>query len=516
MYFCSLLCYYICVMMKNKRKFRLHPIENFLQKSRFEFTRDDLIKYAVENDIEMLNFRYAAEDGRLKTLNFVIHDIDYLESILTTGERVDGSSLFPFIEAGSSDLYTIPRYNTAYINPFEDVPTMEMFCSFYNNEGQPLASSPEYILKKAHAALKKDFGFTFKALYELEYYIIADKEHNLSFHATDQKGYHESFPFTKFEFIRTEAMRMIASCGGRIKYGHSEVGNFTDDKNYYEQQEIEFLPVDAEDAVEQAILAKWILRRLCNAYDLNISFAPKITVGKAGSGLHCHMKLEKDDQNMMEENGKLSDTAKQLIVGVLDVADALTAFGNTVPTSYLRLVPHQEAPTNICWGDRNRSVLVRVPLGWQGSLGMINDANPQDESPAKQYTDKQTVEIRSGDGSADLYLYMAALIVATRHGLQMQNALEMANKLYVNVNIFKDENKELLNSLNALPDSCYASAEALKAKRALFEVDGIFPPGLIDSQIKKLQSYEDKNLSEELYGKNDQIALYVEKYLHTM
>ena len=29
-------------------------------------------------------------------------------------------------------------------------------------------------------------------------------------------------------------------------------------------------------------------------------------------------------------------------------------------------MPHQEAPTAICWGDRNRSVLVRVPLGWLG------------------------------------------------------------------------------------------------------------------------------------------------------
>ena len=32
------------------------------------------------------------------------------------------------------------------------------------------------------------------------------------------------------------------------------------------------------------------------------------------------------------------------------------AGGDANPTSYLRLVPHQEAPTNVCWGDRNRSV----------------------------------------------------------------------------------------------------------------------------------------------------------------
>ncbi len=53
---------------------------------------------------------YPAGDGRLKTLNFVINNQAYLEAILTCGERVDGSSLFSFIEAGSSDLYVIPRF----------------------------------------------------------------------------------------------------------------------------------------------------------------------------------------------------------------------------------------------------------------------------------------------------------------------------------------------------------------------------------------------------------------------
>jgi thioredoxin reductase (NADPH) len=121
-------------------------------------------------------------------------------------------------------------------------------------------------------------------------------------------------------------------------------------------------------------IAKWILRKLASDYEVNLSFAPKITVGKAGSGLHIHMMLEKDGKNMMVENGKLSDAARKMIAGILDLSDALTAFGNTIPTSYLRLVPHQEAPTNICWGDRNRSVLERVPLGWIGSNKMIYDA----------------------------------------------------------------------------------------------------------------------------------------------
>jgi glutamine synthetase len=332
----------------------------------------------------------------------------------------------------------------------------------------------------------------------------------------DQKGYHASDPFANFEFVRKEAMRLIASCGGKIKYGHSEVGNFTDEKYYYEQQEIEFLPCEAESAVDQMVIAKWILRKLCNDYEINVSFAPKITVGKAGSGLHIHMMLDKDGKNKMVKDDKLSPDARKMIAGILDMADALTAFGNTIPTSYLRLVPHQEAPTNICWGDRNRSVLVRVPLGWTGDVKMIYDANPQDKTQMDFGQSKQTVEIRSGDGSADVYLYMAALIVSAKHGLTMPNALELAEELYVSVNIFADENKAKLATLKGLPASCYESAIALETKREMFEKDGIFPKGLIDSVAAKLKAYNDEKMSEELYGKHDEIYKLVMKFLHCM
>lgn len=88
-----------------------------LQKPASEFTKADIISYIKENDIRMVNFMYPAADGRLKTLNFVINDAAYLDAILTCGERVDGSSLFSFIEAGSSDLYVVPRFSTAFIDP---------------------------------------------------------------------------------------------------------------------------------------------------------------------------------------------------------------------------------------------------------------------------------------------------------------------------------------------------------------------------------------------------------------
>jgi glutamine synthetase len=489
-----------------------NPLVQYLNKPASEFTKADLIRYIEDNNIEMLNFRYVGGDGRLKTLNFVINSLQHLDQILTAGERVDGSSLFKDIGAASSDLYVIPRFRTAFLNPFAETPTIDILCSFYTKDGLPYENSPEYILRKAHKALKEQTGYSFETMGELEYYIISPKTG--LFTTEDQRGYHESTPFVKGAKLRRLAMLYIAQSGGLIKYGHSEVGNFSVGDLDYEQSEIEFLPTTLEEAADQLLIAKWILRNVAYRHGLSITFAPKITIGKAGSGLHVHTRIMKNGASVMVEDGRLSDIAKRAIAGYLDLAPSLTAFGNTNPTSYFRLVPHQEAPTNICWGDRNRSVLVRVPLGWQGKADMVKDVNPLEPDTEFDFSQKQTVEYRASDGSADIYLLMAGLTVAARHGLQMQDALEYAQRNYVDVNIFDDEHKERINGLKHLPASCWDSAEKLREQVNIFTQYGVFPQSLIEGIIKKLQSYNDQHLREEIANNPTAILNLVEKYYH--
>jgi len=282
----------------------------------------------------------------------------------------------------------------------------------------------------------------------------------------------------------------------------------------YEQNEIEFLPVRAEDAADQLMIAKWIIRNLAYKNGYDITFAPKITTGKAGSGLHIHMRIMKDGQNQMLHNGVLSDIARKAIAGMMVAAPSITAFGNTNPTSYFRLVPHQEAPTNICWGDRNRSVLVRVPLGWAAKTDMCMTANPLESQSNYDTTQKQTVEMRSPDGSADLYQLLAGLAVACRHGFEIENALELAEKTYVNVNIHQKENEDKLKVLAQLPDSCVASADCLEQQRAIFEQYNVFSSAMIDGIIRKLRNYEDKTLRADLDGKPQEMLDLVHKYFH--
>ncbi|MCK5689211.1 glutamine synthetase, partial [Myxococcota bacterium] len=362
----------------------MNQIAKFLDKSPSDFTRADLIRVVTEKDIKMLNFRYVGGDGKLKTLNFVINSLSHLNELLSTGERVDGSSLFRHIPTAESDLYVVPRYRTAFINPFADEPTLDILCSFYDRNGEPLKSAPEEITRQAQRVLKEKTGLELQALGELEFYLFSEVDP--IYGITPQRGYHESHPFSKWETIRLEAMKHISDMGGQVKYGHAEVGNIIHAGQEMVQHEIEFLPASIEEAADQLVVAKWIIREVAYRHDLTVSFAPKIIVGHAGSGLHIHSRLHKNGEDPMVQDGALSENAKKLISGFIELAPSLTAFGNTVPTSFLRLVPHQEAPTTVCWGDRNRSALVRVPLGWLKAGNMVQQANPQEPSETPEYS----------------------------------------------------------------------------------------------------------------------------------
>jgi len=216
----------------------------------------------------------------------------------------------------------------------------------------------------------------------------------------------------------------------------------------------------------------------------------------------------------MVHNGSLSNVAKKAIAGILDLASSITAFGNLNPMSYFRLVPHQEAPTNLCWGDRNRSVLVRVPLGWTGKLDMALDANPKQKIFESKPIQRQTVELRSPDGSADVYTLMASLAVAARHGLEMENSLEYAERTYVDVDIFNEKNKKRLQELQHLPSSCWESALALEKQKKIFFEYGIFSKGMIDGIIAYHKSYKDQNLRAELKDKPEELLRLVTRYFH--
>ena len=96
----------------------------------------------------------------------------------------------------------------------------------------------------------------------------------------------------------------------------------------------------------------------------------------------------------------------------------------------------------------------------------------------------------------------------------MENALEVAEKTYVNVNIHQKENADRLKDLAQLPDSCEASADCLERQRAVFEEHNVFSPAMIDGIIKKLRAYGDKTLRSDIADNQEAMLELVRRYFH--
>lgn len=464
-----------------------------------ELQRSDLLNYIKEANIRRITFHYTALDGKLKELIIPINSMDYAERVLAAGERVDGSSLFKkMVPAGGSDLYVVPVYASAFISPF-DPQSMNFICRYLDRNEQLAEFAPANILANAALKIRDDFGLELWGLGELEFYIIGEPTYP-AFPMERQVGYHSSSPYSNFNQELKEMVDAVAGITGRVKYAHSEVGaiHSIDSKNtlingkYAEQYEIEFLPAPIEWAADYLSIAKWVVRNVAAKYGHLVTFIPKLKDGDAGTGLHFHLELLANENNIMtNEDGSLSDTAKLMIGGLCEFAPSLTAIGNMVASSYLRLVPNQESPTSIFWSDLNRSAMVRVPLGWKKGEDMASIVNHNLKDRYISPFKRQTVELRTADGSAQIHLLLAGIAQAIHTALSApEKYLTVAAKHYLK----KGENKSV--DFPRLPGSCVHSARIFEKEQLKYQ--SIFPEYVIKWIIQTLRSEDDEFLQKEL------------------
>jgi len=481
-----------------------NPLSLLLDKGRDDFTRADMLKAVQEKGIERFTFHYTALDGHLKELRLPFADLKQAERILAAGERVDGSNLLRgLVDPSISDLYVVPSYRTAFLNPFEER-SLDFVCRFLDRQGNLAKLPPDNILANAHQRFQDKTGMALHALAELEFYLVSEGG-PAYFTRSAQSGYHAASPFVKGGDIVNEMVRHIQQLTGAVKYAHAEVGYIDSVRSdrpmltgrRAEQHEIEFATRPIEEMGDYIALAKWVIRNVAHRHGMLATFVPKLEEGVAGNGFHVHLELLRNGANVMTRpDGALSEDAMKLIGGVVRYAATLSAFGNTEAAAFLRLVPNQEAPTRICWGHANRSVLIRVPLGWSEESHLAKIVNPNDGVAFRDERGRQTVEFRSPDGSALFHLLFAGLVTAAEHGLSEPGMLELAKETEVEGNIFASP--ELLQRLEPLPGSCVACARLLDERRAMFESSGVFPPSVIDYMVKLLRKEDDEHLNASL------------------
>jgi glutamine synthetase len=119
-----------------------------------------------------------------------------------------------------------------------------------------------------------------------------------------------------------------------------------------------------------------------------------------GSGLHLHLScLGRDGRNAFADpaaSDGLSETARRFAAGVLAHLPALTAVLCPTVNAYRRFVRESLAPTHVNWGVDNKLAALRVPA---------------------EAGEATRLELRSADGTANIHLAVAGMIVAGADGL---------------------------------------------------------------------------------------------------
>ncbi len=447
-------------------------LERRIGSPRESWSVSDLVGFCRRHDVRLLSLLHVGGDGRLKTLDFVVRSESHLARVLDGGERADGSSLFGAhgIEPRASDVVLVPRLETAFLDPFASSATLAVLCGHATRDGEPLAVSPDTIVRRADARLAKS-GVRLWALGEIEYF-LGRRFESSDARGRSERGYHASAPDVFGEPLRRRALLCLADLGIPVKYGHSEVGGIEPDESdrlLWEQHEIELDLLPCPRAADAVILARWVLGRLADREGFRLSTAPVVRASHAGNGLHLHLAPREGGVDL--ESGAwdegLSTPGRWLLGGLLETGGGLMAFGNRHERSFERLTAGRETPKRLTWGTYDRVALVRLPA-------VPRAADGERVAPA-------TIEYRLPDGSAHPHLVLAGVMQAMRDAKGRDDLDERIRGARAGAD---DEN----GRARLLPRSFPEVAQALSRIRPILEAGGVFPPALIDAVLAPLLS----------------------------
>ena len=164
------------------------------------------------------------------------------------------------------------------------------------------------------------------------------------------------------------------------------------------QYEVNLWHGEALRAADRTFLFKTAIKDIVARTGKLATFLGKPWSDEGGSGFHLHFSVvDSSGSNLMSEpDGQLTSAANRLIAGILAHAPALAALTNPTVNAYKRLGPDTLAPYRANWGHDNRSSMVRVP--------------PERGAGTR-------LEVRIGDGAANPYLMIAAVLAAGLDGL---------------------------------------------------------------------------------------------------
>jgi glutamine synthetase len=448
--------------------------------------------FIKEHNIRMVDLKFSDLAGRWH--HVTISAVEFTQQLLTNGVGFDGSSV-GLKSVKSGDMALIPDLSTGVIDPFWDIPTISFISNTVEADTKVnFQDDPREVARKAETILSQS-GIATHSLWgpEFEFYILnriayENRSHTASYVMEASEGiwnsntpgyrdcipshggYHAIAPQDHHFQTRAKMVATLEDMRIPIKYHHHEVGAPG-------QCEIETPMLPLLFAADASMMIKYVTKMIAVQQGQRVTYLPKPFFGEAGSGMHFHIQLFKNNTNLFYDSkaeNLLSQTALFFIGGLLTHSPAVLAFTNPSTNSYRRLVPGYEAPVNCFFSSGNRSAAIRVP---------------------KYATepDKVRFEFRPPDATSNPYLALAAMLMAGLDGINKKVDPTKAGLGPINENIFS-WSPEQRSKIKSLPCSLSTAMDALESDHSFLQNGHVFSDNLINNWICTKRE-EDKQVS---------------------
>ncbi|HGJ5857188.1 glutamate--ammonia ligase [Arsenophonus nasoniae] len=446
---------------------------------------EHVLSMIKEHHVKYIDLRFTDTRGKEQHITIPAHQIN--EDFFEEGKMFDGSSIAGWKGINESDMMLMPDPETAVLDPFFSDSTLIIRCDILEpHTHQGYQRDPRSISKRAENFLRSS-GIADTVLFgpEPEFFVFDDIRfgNNISgayYHIDDieaawnsgahyedgNKGHRPSVkggyfpvpPVDSSQNMRSAMCSTMEKMGLIVEAHHHEVATAG-------QNEVATRFNTMTKKADETQIYKYVVHNIAHAFGKTATFMPKPLVGDNGSGMHCHMSLEKNGTNLFAGNkyGGLSETALYYIGGIIKHARALNAFTNPTTNSYKRLVPGFEAPVMLAYSARNRSASIRIPMV----------ANPR----------ASRIEVRFPDPAANPYLAFAAQLMAGLDGImnKIHPGEAMDKNLY---DLPAEEAQEIPTVASSLEEALHA----LDIDREFLKRGEVFTDETIDAYINLLKN----------------------------
>ena len=443
-------------------------------------TPKEVLAMCREKDVKAVDLRFTDFPGLSQHTTIPVTHLT--EEMFEDGLGFDGSSIRGWQAINESDMLIVPQPDTAFVDPFSELPTLVLICNIFDPlTREEYSRDPRSVARKAANYLKStgiadtacfgpeaEFcvfddvrfdqnshsGFYHLDSIEGEWNRGRDEGPNRGYKIRHKKGYFPVPPTDHMMDIRNEMMQTLVDCGLEVECHHHEVATAG-------QCEIDLRFQDMLTMADQLLVYKYVVKNVAWRHGKTATFMPKPLYADNGSGMHVHLSMWKDEQPLFAGGGYagLSEIALHALGGILKHARSILAFSNPTTNSYKRLVPGYEAPVNLAYSQRNRSAACRIPM--------------YSMSPASK-----RIEFRCPDPSCNPYLAFSAILMAAIDGIQ--NKIDPGDPMDKNI---YDLPPEQLANIPKTPASLAESLAALKQDHDFLLRGDVFTPDVISTWI---------------------------------